>query len=203
MKGRTTSTTPQSEDQRELFETTDIRTQDDKSWASSTIYLPPPLAFFSIPSMASSWWLKLFSLLPFLPEHYCNRLINMQRQGGSDQEKLSSPSSFQEYLRIERLRTLCTLFASLASKLNLFCTSLPYYCIANFYVKIWVEFLPYFRFEISIKVCGFIHGRKLNFHSSTTFQCNCKSIPLKVLLVQLGSKMAASKLRKIKQILTN
>ena len=49
-----TSTTSQSEDQRELFETTDIRTQDDKSWASSTIYLPPPLAFFSIPSMASS-----------------------------------------------------------------------------------------------------------------------------------------------------
>ena len=109
MKGRTTtSTTSQSEDQRELFETTDIRTQDDKSWASSTIYLPPPLAFFSIPSMASSWWLKLFSLLPFVPEHYCNRLINMQRQEGSDQEKLSRPSSIQEYLRIVGLRTLCT-----------------------------------------------------------------------------------------------
>ena len=109
MKGRTTtSTTSQSEDQRELFETTDIRTQDDKSWASSTIILPPPLAFFSIPSMASSWWLKLFSLLLFVPEHYCNRLINMQRQGGSDQEKLSRPSSFQGYLRIVLLCTLCT-----------------------------------------------------------------------------------------------
>ena len=106
MKGRTTSTTSQSEDQRELFETTDIRTQDDKSWASSMVYLLPPLAFFSISSMASSWWLKLFSLLPFVFEHYCNRLINMQRQGsGGETFKPLFISRVRTYVYI---RTLCT-----------------------------------------------------------------------------------------------